>query len=212
LSAGGGLGGGREGFRPATPNTRGQYSSAVLDELESQNDEQVGVLTGKVKMLKDVCTPEDELLPPSVPWTQTTRVQDRTLGECLRTLKSMPLLTETAAHAPHRGRDPRLLETGRLNERLLRKQPAETQRNHESNVEDGGEDWGRVEGMAGLLCGGYTSVLVCEAVLRAGYRIRRSMSKARTRVLYKVGLAEKESGVWGSKLAGATRALGLDFF
>jgi hypothetical protein len=26
----------------------------VLDELESQNEEQVGVLTGKVKMLKDV--------------------------------------------------------------------------------------------------------------------------------------------------------------
>ena len=42
------------GYRPATPNSRGQYSSAVLDELESQNEEQVGVLTGKVKMLKDV--------------------------------------------------------------------------------------------------------------------------------------------------------------
>ncbi|KAI8943447.1 hypothetical protein NX059_001456 [Plenodomus lindquistii] len=53
-------GGGRrsdegERFRSATPNSRGQYSSAVLDELESQNDEQVGVLTSKVKMLKDVC-------------------------------------------------------------------------------------------------------------------------------------------------------------
>lgn len=31
-----------------------EFSSATLDELESQNDEQVGVLTGKVKMLKDV--------------------------------------------------------------------------------------------------------------------------------------------------------------
>jgi predicted patatin/cPLA2 family phospholipase len=41
-------------FRSATPNSRGQYSAAVLDELESQNEEQVGVLTGKVKMLKDV--------------------------------------------------------------------------------------------------------------------------------------------------------------
>jgi hypothetical protein len=134
------------------------------------------------------------------------------LGGCLRILKSVPLLTETAAHAPHRGRDPRLLETGRLNERLLRKQPAETQRHHEPNVEDGGEDWSRVEGMAGLFCGGHISVLVRVAVLRAGHRLRGSMSKARTRVLYKEGLEGKESGVWGSKLAGATRALGLDFF
>lgn len=43
-------------FRSATPNSRGQYSAAVLDELESQNDQQVGVLTSKVKMLKDVCS------------------------------------------------------------------------------------------------------------------------------------------------------------
>ena len=56
-SAGSGRGGGGYGddFRSATPNSRGQYSAAVLDELESQNDEHVGVLTGKVKMLKDVC-------------------------------------------------------------------------------------------------------------------------------------------------------------
>ncbi|KAI4948395.1 hypothetical protein J4E91_005817 [Alternaria rosae] len=46
---------GRDGiYRAATPNSRGQYSAAVLDELESQNDEHVGVLTGKVKMLKDL--------------------------------------------------------------------------------------------------------------------------------------------------------------
>ncbi|KAK3066167.1 hypothetical protein LTS18_001948, partial [Coniosporium uncinatum] len=29
------------GFRPATPNTRGQYSDAVLESLESQNDEHI---------------------------------------------------------------------------------------------------------------------------------------------------------------------------
>jgi len=52
---GGGVGGGGGDYRSATPNSRGQYSSAVLDELESQNEEQVGVLTTKVKMLKDVC-------------------------------------------------------------------------------------------------------------------------------------------------------------
>lgn len=48
---GGGLNG---GYRAATPNSRGQYGSATLDELESQNEEQTGVLIGKVKMLKDV--------------------------------------------------------------------------------------------------------------------------------------------------------------
>lgn len=43
------------GYRSATPNSRGQYASATLDELESQNEEHTGVLIGKVKMLKDVC-------------------------------------------------------------------------------------------------------------------------------------------------------------
>jgi blocked-early-in-transport protein 1 len=52
--ANGAVGQGQAGFRPATPNSRGQYSAAVLDELESQNDEQVGVLSGKVKELKNV--------------------------------------------------------------------------------------------------------------------------------------------------------------
>ncbi|KAF2196831.1 hypothetical protein GQ43DRAFT_382390 [Delitschia confertaspora ATCC 74209] len=42
------------GFRKASPNSRGQYSDAVLSELESQNDGEIGVLTGKVKMLKDI--------------------------------------------------------------------------------------------------------------------------------------------------------------
>ncbi|RWA12242.1 hypothetical protein EKO27_g2869 [Xylaria grammica] len=42
------------GFRPATPNSRGQYSDAVLSELESQNDQQVEGILGKVKVLKEV--------------------------------------------------------------------------------------------------------------------------------------------------------------
>lgn len=41
-------------FRAATPNRKGQYSDSVIDELESQNDEQVGEMTKKVRMLKDV--------------------------------------------------------------------------------------------------------------------------------------------------------------
>ncbi|KAF3033492.1 protein transport protein bet1 [Didymella heteroderae] len=47
-------GGSNGGYRSATPNSRGQYNSATLDELESQNEEQTGVLIGKVKMLKDL--------------------------------------------------------------------------------------------------------------------------------------------------------------
>lgn len=42
-------------YRPAAPNSRGQYSASVLEELESQNDAQVEGLSAKVKMLKDVC-------------------------------------------------------------------------------------------------------------------------------------------------------------
>nr|POF11422.1 protein transport protein bet1 [Quercus suber] len=42
------------GFRPATPNRKGQYSDAVIDELESQNDEQVGEMSKKVRMLKEI--------------------------------------------------------------------------------------------------------------------------------------------------------------
>ncbi|KAE8449180.1 hypothetical protein EG329_008347 [Mollisiaceae sp. DMI_Dod_QoI] len=42
------------GYRPATPNSRGQYSDAVLNELESQNDGQVEGIMGKVRLLKDM--------------------------------------------------------------------------------------------------------------------------------------------------------------
>ncbi|KAK0508246.1 hypothetical protein JMJ35_009330 [Cladonia borealis] len=42
------------GFRSATPNSRGQYSDAVLSELENQNDQQLEGMSAKVKMLKDI--------------------------------------------------------------------------------------------------------------------------------------------------------------
>lgn len=42
------------GYRSATPNRRGQYSDAVLNELESQNDQQIEGILGKVRILKDV--------------------------------------------------------------------------------------------------------------------------------------------------------------
>ncbi|RDL38279.1 Uncharacterized protein BP5553_02619 [Venustampulla echinocandica] len=55
-SLGVGLGSGdqRAAYRPATPNSRGQYSDAVLNELESQNDGEVDGIMGKVRQLKDM--------------------------------------------------------------------------------------------------------------------------------------------------------------
>ncbi|KAH8820456.1 hypothetical protein F5884DRAFT_49895 [Xylogone sp. PMI_703] len=50
----GGLGPGASSYRPATPNSKGQYSDAVLNELESQNDSQVEGIMGKVRQLKDM--------------------------------------------------------------------------------------------------------------------------------------------------------------
>lgn len=52
--ANGNLAAGQSQFRAATPNKRGQYSAATMDELESQNDEQLEGMSARVKMLKDV--------------------------------------------------------------------------------------------------------------------------------------------------------------
>ncbi|KAH0842014.1 hypothetical protein AYO21_03028 [Fonsecaea monophora] len=43
------------GFRPATPNSKGQYSASVLEELESQNEiTQTTLLSQKVSQLKSL--------------------------------------------------------------------------------------------------------------------------------------------------------------
>ncbi|KAM3471974.1 hypothetical protein MY8738_009084 [Beauveria namnaoensis] len=54
IGPGGGGGGPPGGYRSATPNQKGQYSDAVLNELESQNDAQVAGILGKVRTLKDM--------------------------------------------------------------------------------------------------------------------------------------------------------------
>ncbi|BFZ60965.1 protein transport protein bet1 [Saitoella coloradoensis] len=41
-------------FRSATPNRKGQYSTSVLESLESQNDDKIEGLSAKVRMLKDI--------------------------------------------------------------------------------------------------------------------------------------------------------------
>lgn len=61
----------RPGFRPATPNRKGQYSDAVLNELESQNDAQVAGILGKVKTLKDVSPSVSFPVPSSRPAVAT---------------------------------------------------------------------------------------------------------------------------------------------
>ncbi|EME47729.1 hypothetical protein DOTSEDRAFT_69615 [Dothistroma septosporum NZE10] len=53
-SEAGGRSSGDGGFRSATPNKKGQYSDAVLSELESQNDDQASEMSKKVKMLKSL--------------------------------------------------------------------------------------------------------------------------------------------------------------
>lgn len=46
--------------------SRGQYSDAVLSELEGQNDVQLEGMSAKVKMLKDVCPSHSFPLPPTL--------------------------------------------------------------------------------------------------------------------------------------------------
>lgn len=42
------------GYRTATPNSKGQYSDAVLSSLESQNDADVEGISAKVRALKEI--------------------------------------------------------------------------------------------------------------------------------------------------------------
>ncbi|KAL1967268.1 hypothetical protein VTN77DRAFT_3314 [Rasamsonia byssochlamydoides] len=54
---GSGLGSGSSstgGYRAATPNAKGHYSDAVLDSLESQNEENIAGISAKVQMLKEL--------------------------------------------------------------------------------------------------------------------------------------------------------------
>ncbi|KAK5120118.1 hypothetical protein LTR85_006599 [Meristemomyces frigidus] len=58
------------GFRSATPNRKGQYSDAVIDELESQNEDQVGEMTKKVRMLKDITVAIGDEIRDSTAFTE----------------------------------------------------------------------------------------------------------------------------------------------
>jgi hypothetical protein len=67
---------------------------------------------------------------------------------------------------PHRRRNPRLDFSRRKNERPIRELEIQDQGHYESHVENGAEDGGGVEGLAGVLCCCYTAVLVGVVALR----------------------------------------------
>ncbi|KAB5585940.1 SNARE domain-containing protein [Coniochaeta sp. 2T2.1] len=85
----------RAGFRPATPNSRGQYSGAVLDELESQNDAQVEGIMGKVRILKDMTVAiGDEIRESSALAEKMNDTFDRTRLQLRGTMNRMLLMAE----------------------------------------------------------------------------------------------------------------------
>ena len=126
-----GSGGVNGGFRAATPNrkyvilpppeahgkeekadeNRGQYSDAVIDELESQNDEQVEGMSARVKMLKDVrsfsfhhtdCHLQPHPRPPHLtPTTPCTAVHSAT-NPLPRSLSRLGTRSATALPSPTR--------------------------------------------------------------------------------------------------------------
>jgi len=85
----------RGGYRPATPNSRGQYSDAVLNELESQNDQQVEGILGKVRVLKDMTVAiGDEIRESSALAEKMNDSFDKTRLRLRGTMNRMLLMAE----------------------------------------------------------------------------------------------------------------------
>jgi blocked early in transport 1 len=116
----------KAGYRPATPNKKGQYSDAVLNELESQNDAQVAGILGKVRVLKDVSGLLGSRISPSS--STQTDINERTGGTDLM------MLTDDIGDWR---RDPRLVCPGGENERHIRPDEGATTRNDESHAAHG---------------------------------------------------------------------------
>ena len=82
-------------FRSATPNRKGQYSDAVLNELESQNDAQVEGILGKVRTLKDMTVAiGDEIRESSALAEKMNDTFDRTRVRLRGTMNRMLLMAE----------------------------------------------------------------------------------------------------------------------
>ncbi|KAI9902156.1 hypothetical protein N3K66_003973 [Trichothecium roseum] len=83
------------GYRSATPNKRGQYSDAVLNELESQNDAQVAGILGKVRVLKDMTSAiGDEIRDSSALAEKMNDSFDQTRLRLRGTMNRMLLMAE----------------------------------------------------------------------------------------------------------------------
>lgn len=86
---------GSAGFRPATPNRKGQYSDAVLNELESQNEAQVEGILGKVKVLKEMSVQiGDEIRESSAIAEKMNDAFDNTRVRLRGTMNRMLLMAE----------------------------------------------------------------------------------------------------------------------
>ncbi|KAI0181448.1 hypothetical protein GGR52DRAFT_524591 [Hypoxylon sp. FL1284] len=85
----------RGSYRPATPNSKGQYSDAVLNELESQNDQEVEGILGKVKILKDMTSAiGDEIRESSALAEKMNDTFDSTRLRLRGTMNRMLLMAE----------------------------------------------------------------------------------------------------------------------
>ncbi|CAK7262527.1 protein transport protein bet1 [Sporothrix epigloea] len=83
------------GYRSATPNRRGQYSDAVLNELESQNDQQIEGILGKVRILKDMTVAiGDEIRDSSALAEKMNDTFDATRVRLRGTMNRMLLMAE----------------------------------------------------------------------------------------------------------------------
>jgi len=104
------LGAPSQSYRPATPNSRGQYSHAVLDELESQNDAAIEAMSSKVRMLKDITTAigvdvrdSTQLVNSMNDTFENTRVRLRgTMNRMLRMAKKNRHWLESLGNVLHR--------------------------------------------------------------------------------------------------------------
>jgi len=135
------------GTTEANNNQRGQYSDAVLNELESQNDQQVEGILGKVKVLKDVCSSQFPLI------------------SIYKTNAPLPKKTDDNSH---RRRNQRLVGPRGKDERGLRPDASPAPRHHEQDAAHGGTDRRGLEGLAAVLCVCDILVHVCVVVLIGG--------------------------------------------
>lgn len=96
---------------------RGQYSDAVLNELESQNDQQVEGIMGKVKLLKDVSLAQLYLVFPLA--TPRARLTPSSLRQMTIAIGDEIRDSSALAEKMNEGFDQTRLRLGRTMNRML---------------------------------------------------------------------------------------------